>query len=338
MTETNRNSSVDVFRLLAALCVVILHVSFESVPRDLATGLRLMSRWAIPFFFMVSGYFLAERYARTGSANIQAKTDRLLWLFLVWVVLYAPFVVWHHDLETLFKLTTAPAFIYFGFYSHLWYLPSLFFGSLFVTFCMRHAKPLLPVISIISIGMALISGAYNIFDVGFRLDYEVARTWLSIPFLYAGMLLFEKGKPAAWVSIALVLGGAASQIFEARWLYQQYNFSAFEHQFLIGTIPFAIGMTGLAFRSWKFFQHPLLSKWGAEYSLGVYLIHPAVLFTVIAGLQFIFPALARSVIWQTALPLTVMAIALAFLIMLRHFAPAAYRFIFGAHIARQTPS
>ena len=77
-----RNQSVDTFRLLAALGVVILHVEYPNVPNEIAIGLRLMSRWAIPFFFLISGYFLAANNTKSSRLNVQPAVERLIWIFL----------------------------------------------------------------------------------------------------------------------------------------------------------------------------------------------------------------------------------------------------------------
>jgi surface polysaccharide O-acyltransferase-like enzyme len=295
-------------------------------------ALRLLSRWAIPFFFIVSGYFLARKYSKTETLNVLPTVERLIWVFMLWIALYAPFMVYNHDLTTLFKLIAAPAFIFFGLFTHLWFLPSLLFGYLFVSFCQHYnVKPLLPIMSIVCVGMALISGAYKIFDVGFPLDYETARTWLSIPFLYIGFLLNAR-RPSWQFSVCLILCGAGLQFFEAKYLYAQFKLSAYEHQFLVGTIPFAIGMAALALNDIKILQHPILGKWGNAYALGVYLIHPAAIFLcapVIARMTF---GLAKFAAWQLAYPLVILFVCLALLSSIRRFLPFVFDVLFGTHI------
>jgi hypothetical protein len=255
-------------------------------------------------------------------------------MFILWVAIYSPFVIYKHDLITLLKLITAPTFILFGLYSHMWFLPSLLFGYLFVSFCHHYnAKILLPVISVISIVTALVSGAYNApFNPGIPLDYDLARTWLSIPFLYLGFLFYQKGYLRWWVSILLIILGAGLQIIEAKYLYLLYEASAYDHQFLVGTIPFAIGMAALSLNDLKFLQHPLLSKWGNEYSLGIYLIHPATIFIFSPWISPLFTGLTGPAIWQAVSPLVVLIVALAVLILIKRFLPSVFNFLFGMHI------
>lgn len=49
-----RNRTFDLFKWAAALFVLLLHVPF---PGDVGGTVRMFARWAVPFFFMVSGYF-----------------------------------------------------------------------------------------------------------------------------------------------------------------------------------------------------------------------------------------------------------------------------------------
>ena len=70
---------MDAFRLLASLGIIILHVEYPNVPGDIAAGLRLMNRWAIPFFFIVSGYYLAGKNSTTNRLKIQPTIERLIW-------------------------------------------------------------------------------------------------------------------------------------------------------------------------------------------------------------------------------------------------------------------
>ncbi|MDD2922346.1 MAG: hypothetical protein PHQ36_08670, partial [Anaerolineales bacterium] len=112
------------------------------------------------------------------------------------------------------------------------------------------------------------------------------------------------------------------------------QFSAYDHQFLIGTIPFAIGMAGLALNDLKFLQHPLLSKWGRDYSLGVYLIHPAVAFLVAPFVLRVAPDVATSAAWQISFPVVILCIALIVLDLIHKYLPNGFNILFGAHIPR----
>ena len=61
MSNANKNlGALDVFRIAAAVLVIAIHTSpFESVSPDGDFFLtRILARIAVPFFFMVTGYFV----------------------------------------------------------------------------------------------------------------------------------------------------------------------------------------------------------------------------------------------------------------------------------------
>jgi surface polysaccharide O-acyltransferase-like enzyme len=337
-TIQSRNQSVDTFRLLAALGIVILHVEYPNVPSEIAIGLRLISRWAIPFFFIFSGYFLAANNTKAERLNVQPAIERLIWIFLIWSLIYAFVVVDQHDVSTSIKRIASPNFIFFGNFVHLWFIPSLIYGHLFVAFCINfNLKSFLPILSVIAIVIALFSGAYAVVELRIPFDFDVARNWLSIPFLYAGFLLYKKGYPSWWVSLLLIVFGAGLQIAEAKYLHDQFGFSPYEHQFLIGTIPFAIGMAGLALSDLKFLKYPLFSSWGREYSLGIYLIHPLLVFLAPKLIGPFAPGLLGNPIWQLFYPLTIMSIALIFLGITHRYFPLGFNILFGKHMSKKIP-
>ena len=55
MTSPNiRENGLDVFRLLAAIGVISVHVGFFEGfnSEEMAAAIRLSGRWAVPFFFI----------------------------------------------------------------------------------------------------------------------------------------------------------------------------------------------------------------------------------------------------------------------------------------------
>jgi len=328
-----RNQSVDTFRLLAALGVIILHVEYPNLPSEVAIGLRLMSRWAIPFFFIISGYFLAASSAKTNRLNVQSAVERLIWVFLLWAFVYAFVVIYQIDLSTSIKRIFSPYFIYFGNFVHLWFIPSLILGYLMIAFCYNFKlNGLLIVLSILAVITTLLSGSYAVIDLGIPLDLAAASIWLSIPFLYIGFLLYKKGHPSWWACVLLILFGAGLQVFEARYLYDRFGSSPYEHEFLIGTIPFGIGMAGLALSNLKYLQHPKLGDWGKEYSLGIYLIHPLIAIVLSRLIGLLSAGILINPIWQLSAPLMIMAISIITLGLLHRYFPAGFNILLGKQL------
>ena len=122
-TET-RFPALDRFRLLAALLVICIHTS----PLAGYTALgdfwltRVLARLAVPFFFMVSGYFLAKGNWRSLGKFLK----KLLILYGCAILLYLP-LNWYNGGYTpgqwLQNLLVE------GTFYHLWYFPATILGA-----------------------------------------------------------------------------------------------------------------------------------------------------------------------------------------------------------------
>lgn len=329
----SRQQSVDTFRLLAALCIIILHVEAPNVSGEIFAGLRLTSRWAIPFFFIASGYFFAAKHAAGGRLNVQPTVERLIWIFLLWALIYFPVVMDQHDLNTALGRIFSAGFILYGNFLHLWFIASLMYGYLFLAACYRYKlNGILPFIAISVIALALVSTPYSFLNqqrIKIEFDYIY---WLSIPFLYLGFRFQKYGFPSWRVSLLLAVFGAVMQLFEARFLYDWFSISVFGHEFLISTIPFATGMAGLALGNLKYLQLPVFSNWGRDYSLGIYLLHPLVIHLFGNWVSPHMRGVKSSPIWQLAYPLVILILCLMVLSAIRRFLPKIFNILHGRHV------
>jgi serine/alanine racemase len=123
-TET-RFPALDRFRLLAAMLVICNHTS----PLASYTALgdfwltRVLARLAVPFFFMVSGYFLAKSNWRSLGSFLK----KLLILYGCAILLYLP-LNWYGGGYTpgqwLQNLLVE------GTFYHLWYFPATILGAI----------------------------------------------------------------------------------------------------------------------------------------------------------------------------------------------------------------
>lgn len=112
-------ATLDRFRLFAAVLVVAIHTgplgSFSPTADHVLT--RVVARVAVPFFLMVSGYFLAAQ-------NWQGTRQffmRQLRLYLVAVALYLPLNLYQGSL-------TLRGLLLDGTIYHLWYFPAVLLG------------------------------------------------------------------------------------------------------------------------------------------------------------------------------------------------------------------
>lgn len=88
MTQTAKkpyNYCMDFLKGLACIFVVFIHVKF---PGDFGQAVQAIARFAVPFFFMVSGYYYFrpdyQGIIGGGQKNIAYIQDLLLCLFVLY--------------------------------------------------------------------------------------------------------------------------------------------------------------------------------------------------------------------------------------------------------------
>ncbi|HKN85786.1 MAG TPA: acyltransferase [Nitrospiraceae bacterium] len=86
---------MDTLRVLAMLTVVAIHTNFELPTESFTTAHRAIVwvlqqcySWAVPFFFIVSGYFFTRGW-HPGSKTVRRYVIRLVSLLLVWHIIDA---------------------------------------------------------------------------------------------------------------------------------------------------------------------------------------------------------------------------------------------------------
>ena len=91
MKETHIYSGINNWKLLSALLVIAIHTSpLESVsPEGDFILTRILARTAVPFFFMVTGYFVLPKALEEGRRAL-LYLKRIGMIYLASVILYIP--------------------------------------------------------------------------------------------------------------------------------------------------------------------------------------------------------------------------------------------------------
>ena len=96
MTKSESYSGIDYFRFIAALLIVAIHTSplssFSETGNFICT--RIVSRVAVPFFFMTSGFFLISRYT-CNAEKLGAFIKKTTLIYGVAILLYIPINVYN---------------------------------------------------------------------------------------------------------------------------------------------------------------------------------------------------------------------------------------------------
>lgn len=129
-----RYDGIDQMKFICAILVVAIHaVPFTEFGQLGAFEIaQVVSRIAVPFFFICSGFFFTQKLMAGGpkGANaLSAVMKRLLWLYAGWCAIY-----FAYDFRICLKSTGSFGeamalylrnLIFLGGHFHLWYLPAL---------------------------------------------------------------------------------------------------------------------------------------------------------------------------------------------------------------------
>lgn len=136
--ETEKNhGGLDYFKIAAALLIVAIHTSplssFSAVADFLLT--RIVARIAVPFFLMVTGYFVLPGCMFDGSADnhvLLRFIKRTALLYAVATIIYLPVNIYAGHYKGLSMLSVLRMIFFDGTFYHLWYLPASIIGVLLV--------------------------------------------------------------------------------------------------------------------------------------------------------------------------------------------------------------
>lgn len=130
---------LDYFKLTAAFLVAAIHTSpFASFSADADfIFTRVIARVAVPFFFMVTGYFLLPQYVFGRSMDMRPlmrSLKKLLYLYAAAVLLYLPVNLYAGQIQDLGVWAFFRMLLVDGTFYHLWYLSAAVLGVWIVWF------------------------------------------------------------------------------------------------------------------------------------------------------------------------------------------------------------
>ncbi|WP_374412878.1 acyltransferase [Novosphingobium colocasiae] len=267
-----REVGIDALRIIAALAVVLIHVHYELVPgAALQPWLRAPARFAVPTFFALSGYFLADsRGLPQGAAR---RIPRIARIFAFACLLYLPFaLIQHRALDPLSLLTA-------GTWLHLWFLPALAVGLAGADLVARLPAPKVWFWSL-SAGLLaglMISDATSILagpaDETARRTVVIFRFLQALPMLWIGFRL-ARANMAFRTGLLAFLGGVMLLVAQLLWYRGQGVIDA-NPEFPVGVLPITIGLIVMArHASASLDAKPLLAQLGGRLTLPLYLLHP----------------------------------------------------------------
>lgn len=200
-----RNRSIDIFRYICAILVVVIHTTpFDDVdPRIGYVVAQILPRIAVPFFFLVAGYYYIKALEDHKNAFLPYLL-RFLKTYALWSAVY--FAIdfirkGHRDIPN-FLVRCVFSFLTTGSYYHFWFFPALIFSVCLVTifYRARLQKLILPASFILYV-IGCLGCSYHSIGMGipvlstlFSSSYfiHIRRVALmAFPFFAAGLLIIK---------------------------------------------------------------------------------------------------------------------------------------------------
>lgn len=130
--------NIDVYRFIATLMVVSIHIyTLVSFNKDLDYILtRVVFRVAVPFFLMITGYFILEK-ALSNSKIIKEYSIKILKLYFISILIFLPLNIYNGYFKDIDILVILKDILFNGTFYHLWYFSSLLMGLWILYFLIK---------------------------------------------------------------------------------------------------------------------------------------------------------------------------------------------------------
>lgn len=307
LPDKERITSIDFFRAIAIFLVVLQH-SMHVNPLLGAHGryvngggifleaaceviLSQLFALALPFFFVVAGYFMGQKILSSDSSlkTLVTAIRRLATAYCFWWTCYylSPYPQDSNYPQALYDQIASFEFSYkyldrWAMY-HLWFLPALIVSQCIILlfFSIKKFRMLFPVVmayyALLSIETSyattrlgfLVNDFFSIHNSSFMIFSGKIHGGYYLLFVYAGWYLAaNKTNCNPRRSLVFIVSGVVISCFEMVFLWRQTG----QTGYLMGTAPLGIGIAMYAFSKPDIGRNSIISRFG-RYSFGIYLIH-----------------------------------------------------------------
>jgi len=322
--------SIEAVRAVAIFCVILIHTEPFLRLSTIQNGwfflgqiIQQLSSFAVPFFYIVSGYFFSRGVSRKGLKNqFSQYFIRILILLLTWIVIDGVFwggwlesIIEHGSLKPLlwnimavpgFALNRPDLFFFRGTAVPLWFLFSMLSGVAFLSILLFAKLNRLMILGvglsayILSLSVSFYSDTF--IGVGFVLPLEQRGVFISICFLSIGYFLEDCQININGIKLLLI--SVVLMFVESIALSISQNGVFTEHPYLFSTVLVSIGVFLTALQNPMVGVNSFLCRVGGM-SLGVYVVHIPVL-----GALNYYRDLVISPVWELFFPVLVLLLSL----------------------------
>lgn len=295
---------IDAFRAIAIFLIVLVH--FWPFRAELFNGTRTQFfsevfvcwiRFPIPFFFIVSGYFIGKRQSFKPQSLWPVAwktTKRVMVPFFVWSMIYllvpgllkalfkgSPGEVGLYAVPKLIWMAEHPVhFVLEGLQPLFWFLPAVAIGLFLLVALVEFRVPTAWIYGIAGIIFVLgaMGATYSQTPFGYQVGYDTkAGPFFSTLFLFIGFRLGMRPsfEPKVLHGVLLMCLGSLIQEAEDFSLYYLYGDQIGSHDMLFGSVPLGIGTFMVTVSSKTLNGARWLSRLGL-YTMGIYVAHGVV--------------------------------------------------------------
>ena len=261
-----KNNTLNILKLICSIFVILIHVTFTD---NINVMVKALSRFAVPFFLILSGYFAYNSKAiEKNIIKILKITILSTLLFLVSDIIFYYIINKPSDIFTKETLKNFILYDYLKTSPHLWYLYSLI--KTYIIYCFIKKINKLNILNIISI-ILLILGIYYYYIRSINGNihvYEIRNTiFTSLPLFTLGSIINEykiNKKLNNKLTISLIILFTITTLIESNYYpYQDLYISTP----LLSSLIFIYALNNPNKKANK------LSKISEEYSLYIYIFH-----------------------------------------------------------------
>ena len=299
-----RNNSIDFIKFFAILFVVAIHSSPFAYNTSVDNIINIFARFAVPFFFMVSGYFLGKKLQVVKNTNgyVRNSLFKNLKLYISWITVFFFYDLSVRILEAItageklknvigqyLEVFFSLKILYYGTETgsyHLWFLIALLWSILIVYVFVRLNK-----LSILLIASLLLS-IVGVFGQSYSVIWEIpidTRDTLFFGLFYTALgsfFAYHQHKLIWSNKIWLCLVGVFSAIQVVEGIVLVNYFNAPLGDYYLSTIPLCISLFAVALKSKGVAENNILAKIGKN-SVGIYVMHPIFLSAAMILVEFL---------------------------------------------------
>ncbi|MBV8502677.1 MAG: acyltransferase [Paucibacter sp.] len=295
--QSSKMRSVEVVRTVAIFAVIVIHTKpFEDTYISFGTAINVgyllnqLARFAVPFFFVMSGYFWGSKI-NSGSPIVDSTrkmSKRIITIFLAWSTIYllpanlfdvsqyaslGPLRQFYWNIFDLFKHPVQA--LMEGSRFHLWFLVALInclaISAAFVALNMKWA---LICLSILFYGIGLLGKAYADTPMGFHSEFNFRNgPFFGLIFFVTGYVLSGSRRRQSWLILGLssMAFGTLMHFAEIFMLRALWGTTILQ-DFVFGTYFMGVGAALVALSNPKLVKLNAIANIG-PLVLGIYAIH-----------------------------------------------------------------